>query len=461
MTDDHWLAAMRRYPDNSTRILDGETTGGATQLSYGLEREARQSPSRFAALTKRMDDSYSRAYFRAILRGLTSDDKGAKSGRAHKQACIVLRTIAGLEIDLRSQDIAWAVYAIAQSRLPDDIVKSLCQIALEDPDPVEDRWFGPDEAVGPMTQAMNSARGTAAMAISRLLFADRSCWQSLRPTIERLITDPVLAVRSVAVSCLLAVIDHEREEAFALFERLAGGADAIMGSRDVERFLHFAIFRDYSAMRPHLTGMLLSTSALTARVAGRQLTVAALFLDSEGARNVQRMAVEVRSEARVGAAEIYVANLGDPTVGKECQDRLRNLFDDDNEAVRAAAGEWWRSCSANDLSASQSLLADYTQSRAFDEHNTSVILRRLMDATSSLPIELCDIADRAVEQFGPKASSIQYAEAGIARKLAELMMRLHEQTNPEQRSHVLDSIDRMLRADFHGLQEHLELHATR
>ena len=104
---------------------------------------------------------------------------------------------------------------------------------------------------------------------------------------------------------------------------------------------------------------------------------------------------------------------------------------------------------------------DYTQSRAFDEHNTSVILHRLKDATTPLPIELCDIADRAVEQFGPKASSIQYAEAGIARKLAELMIRLHEQTNSEKRSRVLDSIDQMLRADFHGLQEHLELHATR
>ena len=382
MTDEQWLAAMRRYPDDSTRYRNGEFTGGATELSYGLERETQRSPTRFAALTELMDDSYNKAYFRAILRGLTIDDRGTSSGEAHEQTCLVLRRIADLRINLPSVETASAAHVIADNGLPNDIVRWLCQIALDDTDPEEDRWIGPDESTGPMTQAMNSARGLAAMAFARLLFADRTHWQSLRPTIERLVTDPVLAVRSVAVRCLLAVIDHEREEAFALFERLAGGADAIMGSRDVERFLHFAIFRDYSAIRPHLTGMLLSTSALTARVAGRQLTVAALFLDSEGARNVQRMAVEVRSEARVGAAEIYVANLGDPTVGKECQDRLRNLFDDDNEAVRAAAGEWWRSCSANDLAASQSLLADYTQSRAFDEHNTSVILRRLKDATT-------------------------------------------------------------------------------
>ena len=461
MTDDQWLAAMRRYPDDSTRFRNGESIGGATELSYGLEREVRRSPTRFAAIAERMDNSLNRVYFRVILRGLTIDDKGSNSGQAHEQACFVLRRIAELGIEISSWEIASAIYAIVEEGLPDDILQSLCHIALEDPDPETDSWIVPEEASGPISQAMNSARGTAAMAVARLLFGDRTRWQSLRPTVEHLVTDPVMAVRSVAVRSLLAIIDYSREEASRLFERLTAGADSIMGSEDVDRFIQFAIFRDYGAMRPHLFEMLTSSSDWSVRVAGRQLTVAALFLDSELTRSDQRMAIDARSEARVGAAEIYVANLGDPTVGKECQDRLRNLFDDDNEAVRAAAGEWWRSCSANDLSASQSLLADYTQSRAFDEHNTSVILRRLKDATTPLPIELCDIADRAVEQFGPKASSIQYAEAGTARKLTELMIRLHEQTNSEKRSRVLDSIDQMLRADFHGLQEHLELHATR
>ena len=461
MTDDQWLAAMRRYPDDSTRVRKGAFIGSATELSYGLERETRRSPTRFAELAERMNGSYNRAYFRAIIRGLTIDEKGTSSGQAHGQTCLVLRRIAELGINLPSAEIASAAHIIAHGGLPDDIVQWLCQIALDDPDPEEDDWLEPDEATGPMTQAMNSARGLAAMAVSRLLFADRMHWQSLRPTIERLVTDPVLAVRSVAVSSLLAVIDHERKEAFALFERLADGADTIMGSCDVERFLHFAIFRDYSAIRPHLIGMLVSTSASAVRVAGRQLTVAALHLDSELARSDQNLAVNARGEARVGAAEIYVANLADPTVGTACQAHLRDLFDDDNEAVRAAAREWWRSLSANDLASSQSLLADYAQSRAFEEHNTSVILHRLREATAPLPIELCGLADRAVAQFGPKASSIQYAEAGVARGLSELMIRLHEQTNPEQRSRVLDSIDGMLRADFHGLQENLELHATR
>ena len=241
MTDEHWLAAMRRYPDDSTRFRNGEFLGGATELSYGLERETRRSPTRFAELAERMNDSYNRAYFRAILRGLTIDDKGTSSGQAHEQTCFVLRRIADLRINLPSVEMASAAHVISHNGLPNDLVHWLCQIAHDDPDPEEDRWLGPDESTGPMTQAMNSARGLAAMAISRLLFADRTHWQSLRPTIECLVTDPVLAVRSVAVCGLLAVIDHEREEAFTLFERLADGADAIMGSRDVERFTNFAI----------------------------------------------------------------------------------------------------------------------------------------------------------------------------------------------------------------------------
>ena len=461
MADDHWLAAMRRYPDDSTRFRGSEITGGATELSYGLEGEARSSPTRFAALTERMDDSYNSGYFRAILRGITSDDERATSGQSPEQACTVLRRIAELGIDFSSQEFASAAYAIAENNLPEDIVQTLCRIAVDDPDPGEDRWFGPDEATRPMTQAMNSARGLGAMAIARLLFCDRSRWEELQPTVERLVTDPVLAVRSVAVECLLAVMDHKREEAFALFEQLAEGADPIMGSREVERFIHFGIFRDYGAMRPHLTRMAASSTDLTVRIAGKQLTIASLYLDSDQAHSDQRIAIESRHEARAGAAEIYVANLGELPVRRECQAKLRSMFDDDSETVRAACSRWWRSVSPNDLASSESLLADYTQSNAFDERNTSVILHRLMDATVPLPIELCGIADRAVERFGTKASSIQYAEAGVARNLGELMIRLHEQTSSDQRSRVLDSIDRMLFADFHGLQEHLDAHAVR
>ena len=62
--------------------------------------------------------------------------------------------------------------------------------------------------MGPIDQAINSVRGRAAQSVATLLFADRDRWSALKLTVEKLVVDPVLAVRSVAVECLLAVPGH-------------------------------------------------------------------------------------------------------------------------------------------------------------------------------------------------------------------------------------------------------------
>ena len=57
--------------------------------------------------------------------------------------------------------------------------------------------------------------------------------------------DRVLAVRSMAVDCLLAVLDAHRWDALTCFEKLAVGAEPILGTDTVERFLNYAMFRNY------------------------------------------------------------------------------------------------------------------------------------------------------------------------------------------------------------------------
>lgn len=42
-------------------------------------------------------------------------------------------------------------------------------------------------------------------------------------------------------------------------------------------------------------------------------------------------------DARVGAATVYADNVGDPTLGQECEAYLKVLFCDESEAVRLSA----------------------------------------------------------------------------------------------------------------------------
>ena len=86
----------------------------------------------------------------------------------------------------------------------------------------------------------------------------------------------------------------------------------------------------------------------------------------------------------------------------------------------------------------------------------NILLSRLKDARLPLPVEVCNLAERAVMTSGFRASSIQSSEAGVAYTLAPLIVRLHEETSdPSLQERVLVAIDDMIRAGFIGIDERL------
>ena len=456
MTDAHWLAAMDRYRNEREDWSPGRRfVGGAIELSRGLEELVRDDPSRFARLAEQMDGSQNPAYFVAILRGLTGPRGTGRPGTC-EQICSVVRHIAEVGVPGIEDALADAIGTLADEDIPEDVVRMLCEIAETAADPHEDDWPNRENSgrgLDPIEQAINSARGSAAQSLAALLFADRDRWSSLRPTVEKLIADPVLAVRSVAVDCLLAVLDTDREEAFSGFRRLTEGADAILGSHLIGRFIDYALFRDYTAVRPTLAKMLLSSDGAAVKSAARRLTLAGLWID-EAAGDPDRV-LNLGDEARVGAATVYAHNVADPAIGAECEERLKNLFLDESEAVRRAAARCWNALEPDELARRGSLLRAYVQSIGPDA-DVTLLTHALERSHEPLPAEVCDLAERAVVAYGPKAGDITGREAAAAYELGPLVMRLHEETDdPDLRRRVLDVIDDMLRFGFMGMSDRL------
>ena len=453
MSDAQWLSAMAKHTGELPAFVGDQFVGGAPELSQDLKKLVAKDPERFSELANQMEATLPPTYFEAILKGLT--DNGDGSGRAGTvgQVCSVLRRIRDLGVQVHGQEVAWAIRALAVETLPDDIVQMLCRVALDDRDPESDDWnIGSDEE-SPINQAINTSRGAAATALAQLLFADRSRWSILEPTIGQLVEDRVLAVRSVAVESLLAVLDARRSDALTYFKRLAEDAGPILGTRYVERFLHYAIFRDYPAARPTLMGMLKSSEPHVVQAGARRITVAALWL--EEARGDELAVLEMGEHARAGAATVYASNLLDGTVGTECDKHLRTLFDDQSDLVRREASRCWVHLQPDQVAARGSLIGAFAHSLA-SARDVSLLAYRLKDARQPLPAEVYTLAERALEAFGFKAASIQNEEAGVAGELAALMVRLHEQTNdPVLRARVLTLIDQMIRSGFYGIDEQL------
>ena len=457
MTDAQWLAAMARYRnerEDTTR--GGRIIGGANELSRGLEELVREDPSRFARLAAQMDGSLHRAYFEAILRGLTGRSSGLERPGTCEQVCFALRRITEVGVAGIEGTLADAIGALADEDIPEDIVRMLCEIAETAADPHEDGWpnrENSDRELAPIEQAINSARGRAAQSLATLLFADRDRWSALKPTVEKLIVDPVLAVRSVAVECLLAVLDTDREEALSSFRRLTEGADPILGSDLIGRFIDYALFRDYAAVLPTLAKMLLSSDPAAVKSGAIRITLAGLWVD-EAAGDADRV-LSLGDEARVGAATVYARNIADPTIGAVCEEHLKDLFLDESEAVRRAAARCWNALEPDELAKRGSLLRAYVQSIGPDA-DVTVLTHALERSHEPLPTEVCDLAERAVVAYGQKAGDVRLRESAAAYDLAPLVMRLHEETDDSDlRRRVLDVIDDMLRLGFMGMSDRL------
>lgn len=453
MSDDQLLSVMREYATDTTIFRDGKDVGSVIELSRELAMLVRTSPARFTMLVNQMDETYSPHYFQTILEALTNTEEGAGRSGTLEQVTSVLRRIRELGIPVRGGDIARAVGSLAEEILPTDIVQMLCRIAVEDPDPEIDEWGGPDKERDPLIQAINSARGAAALELARLLFADRDRWENLKPTVERLVEDKALCVRSMAVDCLRAVLNVDKECSFAYFDKLAVDAEPILGTPPVEMFLHHATFLDYPRIRPFLLEMLTSSQPTMVQVAARQIALAALWI--EEAHGDEEIVLQAGEDARAGAACIYANNLSDKTVGGECEERLRTLFMDESAQVRRAASRWWNALEPDELASRGSLIGAFAESMTSDD-DVGTLAYRLREARRPLPAELCTLAERMVGAYGTKASSVENREAGAARMLAPLLVRLHEQTDDSLlRERILNVIDEMLRVGFWGIGEQL------
>ena len=189
------------------------------------------------------------------------------------------------------------------------------------------------------------------------------------------------------------------------------------------------------------------------KVGARQMTLASLSI--EEAREDADFVLGLGEEARVGAAIVYANNVADSTIGAGCEERLKALFADESEAVRHAAARCWDALEPDELTRRGSLLSAYVQSIGPDA-DVTVLTHMLERSHEPLPTEVCDLAERAVVAYGPKAGDIRLRESAAAYNLAPLVIRLHEETNDHGlRRRVLDVIDEMLWVGFMGMSDRL------
>ena len=453
MNDDGWLGAIKHYSSDSASNEPGKfLVGSAHELSQLLEAQTREDPGRFASLVHRIPDDSNLSYFEAILRGLVGADIDMETV---VQACLRCHKIPGRPL---GRWVTRPLVHFAGSQLPDDALEMVAWYATKhlDPDPVTvssdvTYYQGGQENqhYDPIMVGINSVRGLAAWSIARLLIPDDRYLSFFEPHLKLMVKDPSDATRSCVAEALLGVLRHNRDLAVELFVELCDADERLLATPLFEDFLKFAVPTHFIQLEPILARMIKSEDEAVATAGALWVCYASLTV--EEALPLATICPSGSKPQRLGAAEVYAANLKLSAHRSVSEEMLVKLFSDTETEVRHEAARCFYGFEGRELREYEGLIAEYIQSPAFEpEYNP--LFDALEKTTATMPDVALMACERVFELAADKTGDISTAVAGTSSRMAKLIVRVYSRTtDPSLRSQCLDIIDQMSVIRAHGL----------
>ena len=442
MTDDQWLGAVAKYRSyHSAKLLQDEPKGGALELARALEVRAKEKPLRFARLSLRFPRGVHRVYLQSTLAALED--------AAIPPALKLQVAKKGFEESPSFYGKAIAdVLGNIREPLSDDTVNMLRSLATgaKDPagEPEHQAVFGATRNPGMaiLTAGINSTRGRAAIAIAKLIHADRDYIDRFDSTLETMIRDPSVAVRSCVVGTLRAIATHDSPRGILLLQRMVVSDDRLLGTVHAERLIQDWLHHNLEMLRPLVQRMLRSSDPHVCQAGARFAGIA--YLLHETASDLADEALGGGGKHRLGIAEVASANIANPQFRAWCVEKLPSLFCDSDAAVRTEAARCFRNLKTEPLEGYKSLIESYCDSLAFRD-DPLPLLDALAESRERLPGVTCVVCEKFLDAPERDGGGIHNRYAMPIRIVAKLVFRTYQQyqNDDEWASRSLNLIDRI------------------
>ena len=404
MTDGQWLRAIAKY-DTEERPLRFEhpEQGSALELARMLQKFVEKEPDRFANLTLQLPDTTHPHYFAEVLRGL----KTAAVPFDLKLA--VARRVFGLDQHDCWQAALAVLGSISTAELPDDAIQYIQRAAIHS-EPKTELWAGETPSYGGdiLTYGINTVRGNAAETIRDLVLTEAKYLSVFTTTIETLVNDPSLAVRSCVASVLMAVARHDVPLALQWSGRLLNADDRLLGTAYVQRFIRQNLRDNLADFNSTIQRMLRSVHAKVREAGATTACLARLYHESADALSETALAGD--QHCRLGACEVAKSNLLHAECRPWCEAALARLFIDERHEVRQkAAGCFWHLWRSPEtpLTDFDNLIKSFLASPAFIDE-PSFLLHALEETRHRVPSATLDVCETFIGRCG--RSSPRYSD---------------------------------------------------
>ena len=219
--------------------------------------------------------------------------------------------------------------------MPDEVLEMVAWYATEHPDPnpktvSSDRIYlqGGEEIqhYDPMSVGINSVRGSAAETIARLLVQDERYLSFFEPHLKSMVRDPSDATRACVAEALLGVLRHNRDLAVELFLEICDVDERLLATRSFEDFFKYAVPTHFTELEPVLVRMMQSQDGAVEAAGALWACYASLTV--EEASPLATLCPAGSKPQRLGAAEVYAANLKLSAHRSVSEEMLGKLFHD-------------------------------------------------------------------------------------------------------------------------------------
>jgi len=425
MSDRQWHRAIQRYgTDRETRFGPDGPTGGAHELAQVFGARAKDEPERFLELALSLGPTANPSYVEQVLRNVAglvpeadalrlankfASDHGASTGRAIVAA-----------LDAYSDDLS------------DDGFQLLLHF-LHDTDPSEEEArietgsglrYGGDL----ITAGINSVRGGAVTTLARVLFASPARAIAAAAEIDRLVEDPIMAVRALVAEPVLAVFNSDLSAALQWAERLLSSESELLTESSFLRLLRFSVLNDPDRFSTFLARALNDPSSPAAGSVWINAFVNDAIRDP-----VPNSFDQLAASPRAGAAESLGSNPKlDPIL------MASMLADSDKDVRKRASGALFH---LDELgTADAELVARAALESSGMEELLGSMLNALLETSRLLETISLGVAEIAVTQLElglPSAVRIS------AHQAVALILRLYRQGGNETQERCLDLVDRL------------------
>ena len=442
MTDDEWIGALRAHTSEQPDWNGPVPVGGAHELARVLGQRAKDDPERFARLALRFDEGIPAVAMNEIIRNV----EGRVGLDALTELCERAHRTYGSAV---GQAVC---SSIARAGTANDRLAELLLAYAHDADPHQEaaRTQSPSGEYffrgDLLTAGLNSTRGQAALAVASILFKRADHADTLRPVVEDLARDCILAVRVCAAEAVLALLAHRLAHALDLAEELFDAPIEILDADTSQRLFAHTLIRDPGRFSRVLAEALTGPDEVARRAGFIWVWARWRGVALPGVAQDFRL---LPTAARRGVAQAFASNAADSV------DELRSLLDEDDPDIRVHVARVIRSLDELALADQEVLIDALLQSSTFPIQMGNLI-HALERTASTLPVNTITVCERVVDIAGAPLGDLTTGTALVGNGLVPVVLRLYRQGDDHVRERCLDIIDKLAEFSVYGVEEALE-----